>query len=75
MDLDDPDLLLWGVFTRFDCARDVVFSRVEQRGPWSSCFGTLGIDATFKPGYPERLQMPPEVVETVSRRWREYGLD
>jgi len=73
--LDDHDLLLWGIFTRFDCARDVVFTRVLRRGPWTTCHGVMGIDATFKPGYPDPLEMDPEVVARVDRRWGEYGID
>lgn len=75
VDLDDPEQMLWGLFTRFDCARDVVFERVERRGPWTTCYGTMGIDATFKPGYPGRLLMPDDLLDKVNRRWAEYGLD
>lgn len=75
VDLDDRDLLLWGIFTRFDCARDVVFPAIRQRGPWTTCYGPMGIDATFKPGYPERLRMPDEIVERVTRKWPELGID
>ncbi len=73
--LDNRDLLLWGIFTRFDCARDIVFTRVERRGAWTTCHGVMGIDATFKPGYPEPLEMDPDIVEKVDRRWAEYGID
>jgi 4-hydroxy-3-polyprenylbenzoate decarboxylase len=73
--LDDRDLLLWGIFTRFDCARDVMFRDVQHRGPWTTCHGVMGIDATFKPGYPEPLEMDPEIVAKVDRRWNEYGID
>jgi len=73
--LDNHDLLMWGIFTRFDCARDIVFTRVLRRGPWTTCHGVMGIDATFKPGYPDPLEMDPEVVATVDRRWSEYGID
>jgi len=75
VDLDDRDLLLWGIFTRFDCARDVAFTTVRQRGVWTTCYGIMGIDATFKPGYPERLRMPDEVVERVNGMWSDLGLD
>ena len=75
VDLDDPDEMLWGLFTRFDCARDIVFERTESRGPWTTCYGTMGIDATFKPGYPDRLVMPDALLDKVNRRWTEYGLD
>jgi len=73
--LDDHDLLLWGIFTRFDCARDVIFTRVERRNAWTTCHGTMGIDATFKPGYPEPLVMSEEIITRVDRRWAEYGID
>ena len=75
VDLSDRDLLLWGIFTRFDCARDVVFTEVQHRGAWSTAHGVMGIDATFKPGYPAALEMDPEIVATVDRRWSEYGID
>ncbi len=72
---DNSDLLLWGIFTRFDCARDIVFTRVQNRGAWTTCHGVMGIDATFKPGYPKTLEMAPEVVDKVERRWSDYGID
>jgi 4-hydroxy-3-polyprenylbenzoate decarboxylase len=73
--LDNRDLLLWGIFTRFDCARDLVFTEVQHRGAWTTSHGVMGIDATFKPGYPAPLEMDPEVVQKVDRRWNEYGID
>ncbi len=68
--LDDDELLLWGVFTRFDCARDVVPAAVETRGAWLACRGPLGIDATWKPGYPEPVGSRPEVEAKVDEWWR-----
>ena len=73
--LEDDVLLIWGIFTRFDCERDVLFPRMELRGARAVHSGPLGIDATWKKGYPEPVEMSPEVVEKVTRRWREYGLD
>jgi 4-hydroxy-3-polyprenylbenzoate decarboxylase len=67
--LRDRDLLLWGIFTRFDCARDVIPARVETRGAWLTCRGPLGIDATWKPGYPNPVESPPEVVARVDSWW------
>jgi len=67
--LDDDELLLWGIFTRFDCARDVVPARTETRGAWLTCRGPLGIDATWKPGYPEPVANTPEVVAQVDGWW------
>jgi 4-hydroxy-3-polyprenylbenzoate decarboxylase len=73
--LDDRRLLMWGIFTRFDPARDVFFERTELHGAWPVHRGRMAIDATFKQGYPEPLEMDPDVVKKVDRRWREYGID
>jgi 3-polyprenyl-4-hydroxybenzoate decarboxylase len=67
--LEDDELLLWGVFTRFDCARDVVPAATEARGAWLVCRGPLGVDATWKPGYPEPVESSPEVVARVDGWW------
>jgi 4-hydroxy-3-polyprenylbenzoate decarboxylase len=67
--LMDRELLLWGIFTRFDCARDVIPARIETRGAWLTCRGPLGIDATWKQGYPEVVATPPEVVASVDAWW------
>lgn len=69
--LDDPTLLLWGIFTRFDAARDVVFTEVTLHGAWPSPGGRMGIDATWKVGYPEPVEMPESVVQRVDARWGE----
>jgi 4-hydroxy-3-polyprenylbenzoate decarboxylase len=37
--------------------------------------GPIGIDATWKEGYPLPLEMDPDVVRLVDRRWPEYGID
>jgi menaquinone biosynthesis decarboxylase len=67
--LDDDELLLWGIFTRFDCARDLIPAAVESRGAWVSCRGPLGIDATWKQGYPDPVANEPEVIERVNATW------
>jgi 4-hydroxy-3-polyprenylbenzoate decarboxylase len=67
--LDDDELLLWGVFTRFDCARDVVPAATEARGAWLTCRGPIGIDATWKQGYPSPVESTPEVVSGVASWW------
>ncbi|MBI2964764.1 MAG: UbiD family decarboxylase [Chloroflexi bacterium] len=72
VDIEDDVDLIWGMFTRFDPARDVVFTKAEFRGAAPVYSGLMGIDATFKPGYPAPLVMSPEVVEKVDRRWDEY---
>jgi len=67
--LEDDELLLWGIFTRFDCARDVIPASLEARGAWLSCRGPLGIDATWKTGYPEAIVNHPDVIARVDSWW------
>ncbi len=70
--LDDRESLLWGIFTRFDPARDVMFTSAELHGAWPVYRGCLGIDATFKSGYPEPVVMDPRVQRRVTTRWAQY---
>ena len=72
--LDDPVLFLWGPFTRFDCARDTFFQRATLKNGHPLYEGPLFIDATWKQGYPEPLQMTDSVIRTVNTRWKEYGI-
>ncbi len=67
--LDDDAMLLWGIFTRFDCARDIVPAATEVRGAWLTARGPLGVDATWKSGYPEPVANLPEVVAKVDGWW------
>jgi len=68
---DDVDLI-WGIFTRFDPAQDLVFTEMKMRGAIPVYEGVMGIDASFKDGYPEPLTMPQEIIEKVDSRWNEY---
>jgi UbiD family decarboxylase len=72
VDLNDQTSLLWGIFTRFDPARDVFFPDMGMEGAAPVYRGPLAIDATFKPGYPAPLVMDPDIIERVDRRWDEY---
>jgi 4-hydroxy-3-polyprenylbenzoate decarboxylase len=74
VNLEDDVNLVWGIFTRFDAARDIVFEHASLRGVKPTYRGRMGIDATWKPGYPGPLVMPVEIVRRVDRRWSEYGL-
>jgi len=67
--LEDDELVLWGIFTRFDCARDVIPAEIETRGAWTTCRGPLGVDATWKSGYPEPVASPSEVIAGVEAWW------
>ena len=70
--LDDDESLLWGIFTRFDPARDVVFTQAELKGSWPVYRGVMGIDATFKTGYPDPVVMDERVIQLVDSRWNLY---
>ena len=72
VDIRDRENAIWGVFTRFDCERDVIFSEQSLIGISPIYKGVMGIDATWKRGYPEALKMPDDVVRKVDSRWNEY---
>ncbi len=72
IDLTNQESYVWGVFTRFDCERDVVFTRQRLIGIAPVYEGVMGIDATWKKGYPETLKMDEKTVRKVNQRWEEY---
>jgi 4-hydroxy-3-polyprenylbenzoate decarboxylase len=72
VNIRDRENAIWGVFTRFDCERDVIFSEQSLIGISPIYRGVMGIDATWKSGYPEPLKMTDEVVRRVDGRWKEY---
>ena len=72
VNLDDDENLQWGIFTRFDPARDMLFSEQTFVGARPVYRGVIGIDATWKSGYPQPLEMDESIVRLVDRRWKEY---
>ena len=74
VNLQGEENLLWGIFTRFDCARDIVFTSAQLVGAAPVYRGVLGIDATFKSGYPPPVEMDADVVKKVDARWSEYRI-
>jgi 4-hydroxybenzoate decarboxylase subunit C len=75
VDLRDESSVLWGVFNRFDPARDFIVERQRFVGAKPVYDGRIGIDATWKEGYPLPVTMPEEIVRRVDQRWHEFGLD
>ncbi len=73
INLSNIQEIIWGIFTRFDAARDVLFSKTELNGIAPNYQGIMGIDATWKTGYPNPCIMSDEIVTKVSNRWKEYG--
>lgn len=72
VDIHDQEQLIWGLFTRFDAERDIAFTEEKLVGISPVFRGKMGIDATWKPGYPNPLTMPPELIEKVDKRWDSY---
>ncbi len=72
VDIHDQENSIWGIFTRFDCERDVIFTEQTMIGISPVYKGVMGIDATWKKGYPDPLRMPGEVVRAVEERWDRY---
>jgi 4-hydroxy-3-polyprenylbenzoate decarboxylase len=86
VDVHDPHEVVWKVLNHIDPERDIEFTL----GPVDSLdhssrlpnFGSkMGIDATKKwPGegftrpWPDEIRMSQDVLERVTRRWKEYGL-
>lgn len=71
VDIHDKESYIWGVFTRFDCERDVIFTENKLVGISPVYKGVMGIDATWKPGYPKPLVMTDEIVKRVDEKWGE----
>jgi len=70
--LDDDENLQWGIFTRFDPARDMLFTEQTFVAARPVYRGIVGIDATWKEGYPKPLVMDESIVKLVDGRWGEY---
>jgi 4-hydroxy-3-polyprenylbenzoate decarboxylase len=69
VDIYNQESYIWGVFTRFDAERDIRFAESTLVGIAPIYRGVMGIDATWKPGYPEPLVMPDEIVKRVDEKW------
>jgi len=72
VDIRERERYIWGVFTRFDCERDIVFTDQSLMGISPIYGGVMGIDATWKRGYPKALTMTQEIRSKVDERWSEY---
>ncbi len=72
VDLYDQEQTIWGIFTRFDAERDIMFQEEKLVGINPLFGGKMGIDATWKKGYPSPLVMSDEIVKRVDERWDSY---
>ncbi len=69
VDIHDKENYIWGVFTRFDCERDVLFTEQKLIGISPVYSGVMGIDATWKQGYQKPLVMDEKIVKLVDEKW------
>ena len=72
--LDNDTLLLWGMFTRFDPARDWISRSSAWEGMRPVYRAPVGVNATWKPFYPAPLTMPEEVIRRAQTRLQAWGL-
>lgn len=72
VNIDDRENYIWGIFTRFDCERDIIFTEQKMIGVSPIYKGVMGIDATWKKGYPKALAMTEETRALVDKRWGTY---
>ncbi|WP_347272731.1 menaquinone biosynthesis decarboxylase [Candidatus Kuenenia sp.] len=72
VDICNLEQTIWGIFTRFDAERDIVFTEEKLMGISPVFRGKMGIDATWKTGYPSPLVMPDEVIDRVNKNWDAY---
>lgn len=69
VDVFNQEKTIWGIFTRFDAERDIIFSEQKLIGISPIYNGIMGIDATWKQGYPEPLRMDENIIKRVDEKW------
>jgi 4-hydroxy-3-polyprenylbenzoate decarboxylase len=86
VNIQDLSEVLWRIGNNVDPRRDAMIvegpvDALEHASPIPHFGSKMGIDATrkwasegFAREWPEDIVMPPEIVDLVSRRWKEYGL-
>jgi len=73
--LDDPAMILWGWFTRFDPLADLHPARREAAGNRMILHPPIAIDATWKQGYRRPVAFDPDIHRRVRDNWDRYGID
>jgi 4-hydroxy-3-polyprenylbenzoate decarboxylase len=79
--------VIWAISTRVDPARDTVIidktpiDYLDFSSPLDSLGSKMGIDATTKSPpevsrkWGEKMEMTEEIVELVTKKWKDYGLE
>ncbi len=87
VDVQNLSTVMWKVFNNIDASRDLILSKgpldtLDHASP-TPRFGTrLGIDATKKGPldghdreWPDDIKMSEDVMQKVTARWKEFGLE
>jgi 4-hydroxy-3-polyprenylbenzoate decarboxylase len=86
IDVQNTDTVMFHVGANVDPERDIQTVRgpidvLDHASDMTGWGGKMGIDATrkwksegFPREWPKELEMTPEMIRTVSERWKEYGL-
>ncbi len=72
VNIHDQESYIWGIFTRFDCERDIIFKEQKLIGISPVYSGPMGVDATWKYGYPKPLLMDESIIRLVDNKWNTY---
>ena len=72
--LDDPVMMLWGWFTRFDPQADLHPADRRVAGNRLVLDFPIAIDARWKRGYPKPVEFDPTVEKRIARMWPTLGL-
>lgn len=72
--VDDPMMVLWGWFTRFDPLADIHPADRALDGNRMIFKFPICIDARWKPGYRQPVAFDPATVAAVDRKWNRLGI-
>ena len=72
--MDDPMMILWGWFTRFDPLADLYPAGKVMEGNRLIFRFPICIDARWKPGYRQPVVFDPATVASVDRKWNRLGI-
>lgn len=74
VDLNDPMMLIWGWFTRFDPLMDIHPAKRELKGNKLIMSFPITIDATWKTGYRKPVEFDPDIESRVEAKWARYKI-
>lgn len=87
VDVQNVSEVMWKVFNNVDPRRDTMIvdgplDVLDHSAPMALMGSKMGIDATRKwvseghpREWPKDIKMSPDIVELVSRKWSEYGIE